>query len=370
MPCSNGTRRRLRTSSPPATTLATNCPSGRSSMRKSPACRDRCCSRRTISKSLPFTSTTGVIRVGTRVATRVPTLMTPVVLVNGKDFEIVRREQHRSLHAGDFLMELRPLGQFVASVVAGGLEVRKRLRVPFEHGIHARPAALLVRALREFSADVSALAHNRKANARSAVAWMELGVRRGDEVTLVATGRDAEAALAALETMFVAPVAARPEAPLAASRVADGVLRGVIASRGLATGPAARIAGAAPAPSETGAGVAHENAALDRARALVRAELERFRGSASGTAREVLDAHLVFIDDPELLQLAHASIARGKSASRAWNDAVEQSVQTLIAVGDPRVTERADDLHDLARQVLRALAGGDASRPLHELPSL
>jgi multiphosphoryl transfer protein len=295
------------------------------------------------------------------VATRVPTLMTPVVLVNGKDFEIVRREQHRSLHAGDFLMELRSLSSLEAPGEGRGPEVRRRVRVPFEHGIHARPAALLVRALRQFSADVSALAHNRKANARSAVAWMELGVRRGDEVTLVAAGRDAEAALAALETMFAAPVA-RPEAPLAASRVADGVLRGVIASRGLATGPAARIAGAAPAANETGAGVAQENAALDRARALVRTELERLRGSASGPAREVLDAHLVFIDDPELLQLAQASIERGKSASRAWNDAVEQSVQTLIAVGDPRVAERADDLRDLARQFLRALAG--------EMPSL
>jgi phosphocarrier protein FPr/phosphocarrier protein len=74
-------------------------------------------------------------------------------------------------------------------------------------------------------------------------------------------------------------------------------------------------------------------------------------------AREVLEAHLSFIDDPELLHEAEASIARGKSAGFAWTKAIDQSASALRAVGDPRVAERAGDLRDLAGQVLRALAG-------------
>jgi phosphotransferase system HPr (HPr) family protein len=113
------------------------------------------------------------------VAARVRSLITPVILIDGGGFAVVRRDQPRALHVGDFLMELRSNGQTVgASAVVYGTEMRKTLRVPFEHGIHARPAALLAAALRAFSADVTALAHGRRANARSAVAWMELGAQR------------------------------------------------------------------------------------------------------------------------------------------------------------------------------------------------
>jgi phosphocarrier protein FPr/phosphocarrier protein len=136
-----------------------------------------------------------------------------------------------------------------------------------------------------------------------------------------------------------------------------GVLPAVIASRGIAVGPAALISGAAPMPSETGAGIARESADLERARGLVRVQIERLQATSGGLGREVLEAHLSFIDDPELLHAAEAWIARGKSAGYAWNQAIEESAKALSAVGDPRVAERADDLRDLAGQVLRALAG-------------
>jgi phosphoenolpyruvate-protein phosphotransferase len=293
-----------------------------------------------------------------RLAMRVRSLITPVIVVDGSGFEVVRREEQRSLQTGDFLMELR----------AAGPEIRKRLRIPFEHGIHARPAALLAAALRGLSAEVTALAHGRKANARSATAWMQLGVQRGDEIALIATGPDAAAALAALEAAFGAP-ASPPAGPppsrrqdlsaalRAGAAEAPAFLRGVIASRGIAAGPAALIDAAAPLPSESGAGAARERADLERARGIVRAQLERLRATTSGLAGDVLEAHLSFLDDPELLQVADTSIARGKSAGYAWNEAVEQSADALRAVGDPRVAERADDLRDVAAQVLSALAG-------------
>src|SRR5256885_4989814 len=74
------------------------------------------------------------------VASHVPSLLTPIILMDGKGFEIVRRQQQRPLRVGDFLMELQPLGQLAGpTAAAGGPEIRKRLRVPYEHGIHARP---------------------------------------------------------------------------------------------------------------------------------------------------------------------------------------------------------------------------------------
>ncbi|HEX9160624.1 MAG TPA: phosphoenolpyruvate--protein phosphotransferase [Thermoanaerobaculia bacterium] len=294
-------------------------------------------------------------------ASRVRSLMTPVIVVEGSGFEIVRREQQRAVKAGDFLMELHQAGA-AATAVARGPETRKTVRVPFEHGIHARPAAVLAAALRGFSSLVRASAHGRDVNARSAVAWMELGAQHGDEITLIATGADTDAALTSLQAAFAASPPARtapvramtPSPPMQAE---DGVLRGIVASRGIAIGPAARIDSAVPLPDEAGKGIAHETADLARAREVVRSRLETLHASTSGLARDVLEAHLAFIDDPELLKTAEASIARGASAGYAWRDAVERSANALRAIGDPLVAERADDLRDLAGQVLRALAG-------------
>src|SRR4029077_19314389 len=145
-------------------------------------------------------------------------------------------------------MELQSLGATASSrAVVRGPEIRKSLRVPYEHGIHARPAALLAAALRSFSADVTALAHGRKANARSAVAWMELGVQRGDELALSAVGPDASEAVAALEAAFAATPAPRVSRGPAerraiavasakwkpAAQVEERSLRGVVPGRGL-----------------------------------------------------------------------------------------------------------------------------------------
>ena len=302
------------------------------------------------------------------IAQRVPSLLSPIVVVEGDRFEITRRAQEKALRAGDFLMELRALEQVGAMPSAAkGPEVRRRVRVPYEHGIHARPAALLARSIAGFHADVHAAAHGRTASARSAVAWMQLGVHRGDEVELIATGRDAEAAIAALEGALDAsaqPANAPPAVaavPPSAKGEPRGTVRGVIASRGFATGKAAMIAGAEPVLDETGKGVAYETAELDRARGVVRAALQQLRASSKGLAAEVLEAHLELLDDPELLQTARDSIAKGKNAGHAWREAVSRNIAPLLELGDARIAERADDLRDLSRQVLRALAGESPS---------
>ena len=80
-----------------------------------------------------------------------------------------------------------------------GPVLSRRVLVSLEHGIHARPAALLAGAVKGFAAEVTLVARGREASARSTVALMTLGVRKGDEVEIRATGADAEAALSAAE---------------------------------------------------------------------------------------------------------------------------------------------------------------------------
>ena len=318
------------------------------------------------------------------IARRARSLLTPVLVMEGCGFTVVRSIENRELSVGDVLMEIVPaaeageprFGEVQGETAAGELQ---RVRVALEHGIHARPAAQIVNALKGVAGQVSIVAHGRNANARSTVALMKLGVRKGDEVEVRATGDQARSAIDAVAALLGAAHggSARatqhgstppPQAATDAVEVRAGAaLPGVIASRGLAVGQAVRLAVREIEVTQTGAGVAHETSQLDRARAQVRARLEAARASASNAAREIVEAHLELLDDPELAESAQALMADGASAAYSWRQAIRGSIEALRALGDPRMAERVDDLLDLERQVLLSLSG-NAGAAAQELP--
>ncbi|HEY1873827.1 MAG TPA: phosphoenolpyruvate--protein phosphotransferase [Steroidobacteraceae bacterium] len=331
-------------------------------------------------------------------ARRAKSVLTPIIVTADSGCDIRRRSLDRPVEVGEWLMEIAPRAPAAAAVTSGARaagSASRRLAVGFEHGIHARPAALLAGSLRTLAADVRLLARGREANARSTVALMALGVQRGEEIEIRATGPDAQNAVNALAAVFAhgstppalagpglprAPAAAvapvHTEAPaeraVAAAPAATGSLKGVVASAGLAVGPALQLRRPEIRVREQGAGVAQENAALDRARAEVRARLERRAlaspsaeaGAGAGAASEIAAAHLELLDDPELLAAARAAIEAGGSAGFAWRAAVRASAATLEALTDARLRERADDLLDLESQVLVALDGSAAGTPI------
>lgn len=67
-----------------------------------------------------------------------------------------------------------------------------------EVGLHARPAALFVKKVGEYAADVTLHKGDQQANARSLLSVLKLDVQQGDSVRVVAEGDDAEAALEGL----------------------------------------------------------------------------------------------------------------------------------------------------------------------------
>ena len=64
--------------------------------------------------------------------------------------------------------------------------------------LHARPAANFVRAAMGFSAEITVRSNGREANAKSLLAILALGAKRGTELRLHAAGEDAPAAVASL----------------------------------------------------------------------------------------------------------------------------------------------------------------------------
>jgi len=308
-------------------------------------------------------------------ARRAKSLLTPIVVTNGEAFRIGRSARDCAVAPGDFLIELSG-GTAVAAIEQVGEEVARSVAVPLRHGIHARPAAGLAACAKGFTAALTLDAGGRRVNLRSPAALLTLGVALGTKVTIRGSGADAAAAVDAVAALIEsgmgeaaelpsgapAPVVALAAAPFGPQERVT--LRGVTAAPGLAVGIAFRIDPPALEPAEHGADLATEQAALVAALARVAARLDRARQGAAPAQQEILGAHLALLDDPELIGAAEAEIRAGRSAGRAWQKSVGSHAAELGRLDDPRLRERAADLHDLERQVLLALAGAEETSDL------
>jgi multiphosphoryl transfer protein len=304
------------------------------------------------------------------VARGAKSLITPI-LVQG-EHTILRRRVAGPVATGDPLFELaedRPADLSSVTAVPAHSAVRE-LRLPLQLGLHARPAALIAQKAKAFRSALHLVAHGKRADARSVTAMMTLGLHHQDALRLEASGADAQEALDALlaaigeaqrlEAMSAHAPASTP-VPLRIA-VASGELAGITAVPGYAVGRATRIERRSIEVAETGGPVAHEQAELARAQTEVRARLVRLAAAGGATRREIVKAHLEFVDDPALNADADEIIAAGKSAGFAWRSAVRRSIEALQRLDDARLRERADDLLDIETHVLLALAG--EARPM------
>ena len=71
-----------------------------------------------------------------------------------------------------------------------------------ELGIHARPAGLLVKEVKQFTSVITLECGEKKAAAKGLMAVMAMGVKQGNEVTVTAEGEDEDAAIAAIQAFF------------------------------------------------------------------------------------------------------------------------------------------------------------------------
>ncbi len=81
----------------------------------------------------------------------------------------------------------------LAEATADSVEIE--LELHNDVGLHARPAALLVRALSGFDAEVTVRLGDQEADGHSVLALMSLGARQGDRIRVRARGPQASAAL-------------------------------------------------------------------------------------------------------------------------------------------------------------------------------
>ena len=65
-------------------------------------------------------------------------------------------------------------------------------------GVHARPAGMLVKAVKGFESEIQMIKDGRAVNCKGVMVVMSLGVKKGEEVTLTFNGADEDAAMEAI----------------------------------------------------------------------------------------------------------------------------------------------------------------------------
>ena len=275
------------------------------------------------------------------------------------------------------------------------------------HGLHARPAARLVTEAGQFDAEVTLRNLDTgagPASARSLSQVAGLAVRCGQHLEIDASGPDAQAAIEHLTALArnrfgEEDAAAGPDAPTAGRAGRDHPTAGracrdhptadrasppagqattagraappggracrdhpaLPASPGIAIGPVftPAVVDVEP-PDEHFDSADAQSARLRDAIDDVRADIESLRATTaqhSPADAAIFDAHLVMLDDPDLVAAALERIESGVPASRAWAEAVAAVENEWRAVDDPYLRERAVDVHAVGQQVLRKLAG-------------
>jgi phosphoenolpyruvate-protein phosphotransferase/dihydroxyacetone kinase phosphotransfer subunit len=317
----------------------------------------------------------------------------------GSDVDRVLAEARGALAAKVAqLAPAEPVAPTDATPTAGrnGPAAELVLTIPNRLGLHARPAAHFVRTAARFRSRIHANNLTRRvgpADAKSINQLLMLALRQGDELRLAAEGPDAEAALAALRALVedgfgeaegaLPQDMERPSAPPGA--VAANELAGLSISPGIAIGPLARDHPMPPTEMpERPTGEPEEEwlrlqAAIQAARHEVEDLLERARGQAPSTSSPpeekgargqagdeaaLFEAHLLFLDDPALNHAARRRIVEERSgAEAAWQAVIDETEAAYRALDDAYLRERALDVADVGRRVLRRLAGS-AARPL------
>jgi len=116
-------------------------------------------------------------------------------------------------------------------------------------------------------------------------------------------------------------------------------------------------------PEELDAEAARFEGALLATRTELLGLQERLSQSATASDAGIFDAHLLVLEDPSLIDEVLNGIRREKhNAEFVFQGVSHKFIKTLSAIDDPYLRERAIDLEDVTRRVIRHLLGKSGQR--------
>lgn len=232
------------------------------------------------------------------------------------------------------------------------------------HGIHARPAASILKVSAQYSANIIVIKGDKRASTRSLNELAMLGVRCGDEIIFQAEGTDASDALKAIETLAKnhfgeAHLIASSEIPLTETPVVsapvDGAISGLSVQNGIAIGPVKWFT--CERPEITQRTVDSPQEELSRIESAIDIVVCELADKAAGPEGDIFAAHKMMLEDPEITRQLQQRLAKGKQAEFAWLEVMQALAEQYCQAETLYLREREADIRDLTRQVLNQLCG-------------
>ncbi len=150
------------------------------------------------------------------------------------------------------------------------------------------------------------------------------------------------------------------------------VMTGIGAAGGVACAPAfvirtdhVEIPERLLAEGETEPEIARLHAALAVSREQIRRLREQLSARSTAGESGILDAHLMVLEDEALLaKFVRVIRERRRNAEAAVREVANGYIATFSGMDDPYMAERAADIRDLSRRIVRNLLGMDESLPM------
>lgn len=80
---------------------------------------------------------------------------------------------------------------------------KRTFKITSDTGLHARPATLLVNQAGQFDSEIELVYNEKTVNLKSIMGVMSLGIPKGAEITISATGKDEEEAMQGIENVIL-----------------------------------------------------------------------------------------------------------------------------------------------------------------------
>jgi len=259
---------------------------------------------------------------------------------------------------------------------------QKVLKIQNPTGLHARPAKVFVNIAKGFESDVNVYYGEKKANAKSMISMLTLGVEKGSEIRIEVEGSDEEQALQAViegvlsglgeETLLAKASLPEEPDPQPAEKESEGPLptdsdqrhiQGIPGAPGIAMGPVYHLRKSEIKVETTFDSESTEKNQLQAAVEMARGQLsylkdEMLSRNAKSEA-DIFDVHLELLDDAELLDSVVEKINQHQSAALAWQTTIDDRAKLVASLDDSLLAARAADLRDVGYRVLRILIGAE-----------
>jgi phosphoenolpyruvate-protein phosphotransferase len=247
-------------------------------------------------------------------------------------------------------------------------------KVPGSVGLHARPATLFVEIAKKYRSKILVSFDNKYANGKSLVALLKLGAKGNSNITIYTMGDDAEEALYALvsavkdglgEVEEINKVKEQTIHNWRAQNSKDEI-DGLPGSAGIAIGTISYVKTEDFSYEKIAKDPSAEKIKLKEALGKASIELDELYDSVKERSGEsyaaIFYAHKEFLEDPDIVHLAHENIDLGYSAAHSWYLAFQENAGNLEQQNNQVLAERATDMRDVGQRVIRHLSDSVSSK--------